>query len=295
MKRSGCALSGGRFVPKNRRKRASVIAGAAIAAVSIGVFSSRVSAQVSETLGGSWTLDPSNDTGGGVSGTGIAPQVTNTEGEADALFDNFTPVVLNVGSMITFSGTLQFPDTLTGNEQFRFGIFNANNPGTSETGWAGYYSITPNSGNSGELGGLNGVGDWYTLAVSDALTTTTNNPTVDAPGTPATENFSISVRVVSPGTMLVDTSMKSSDSTYVWTSDATDSATPSASNTTYNEVGLEFGNSMFGGGVTGATITDFSNLSVVATVPEPVCAGLVIVGGMGLLMRRRSKCGRESF
>lgn len=281
-------------------RRSAPLAGAIVGVAAVAAIGTRAYAQTSETLGSSFMLDSAYNAGETVGGTGTAPTQGYTEGDSDGIIDSFTPTTLNPGDSLTFSGTVTLPSALTGGVQYRIGLFNTNgnNPATTSTGYLGYVLELPNatdgagavlarSGTSGN--DFSGTG---ATAVAD---TSSTSPGTNAPGTPTSENFTLTVTYLGPtqGTTISD-SFVSNDgppATYTQSIVATDAAGADSSSTNdfYNELGFFCGGSTFGGSFTSGTV-DYSNLAVTytpaSTVPEPLSLSALGLGGMMLVGRR---------
>jgi len=260
----------------------------------------RTYGQTVEPLNPSWSLDAVYNVDETLnSAISTTPMVTVTEGQSDGIVDGFNSTTLHPGDILTFSGTITFPVADQGGDQFRIGLMNTNgnNPATTDTSWLGYLAEFPNNSDHSLLLGARAnppasSGNWAsgTGLTSFTSQTNTSTTTVNAPGTPVTENFSLTLVYNGSGPNTFSTTMVSSDATYNVNSSGTDPGTDTSTeaNAVYNEVGIFFGSSTFGG-TNGTTYqTNFSNLAVTYTpVPEPAAATLLGLSSLGLLARRR--------
>jgi hypothetical protein len=278
-------------------KRAFVLVGVPAVLATVG-FGTAASASVLETIG-NWSADPGFQTGETVNtNTGAAPVVTTTGGQSDGLIAGFSPTTLSPGDTLTFSGTILFPSADTGGVQFRIGLMNTNgtNPATTDTGWLGYLAEIPNSTDGlGNLGARSSpaTGAWLSgTGLTNLAGQTGTSPHANAPGTPTSENFTLTLVYNGSGPNTFSDTMISNDgppATFNLSASGTDPATGDSgteANTLYNEVGFFFGSSTFG---SGGGQTTFSNLAVTYTpaVPEPASAAVLGLGSLSLLARRR--------
>lgn len=290
-----------------------------IAASALAITCSAAATSFGDVLTlGTWAEGFSNTNAGeAVSGSGSSGLlfVGTSAGESIDI-PITTPETLAVGSSITLSGTVGWnsasPPSGIGNEQFRFGMFNTNSS-ANDLGWAGYLSEAPNAATSGLNAGLNPTfstagdgwensGAHYTLpgSLSGTVTNAGAGTYNSGSGTyTPTYNFTITATYIGTNNWSVVTNMNSSDGNYAWqdaSTDTTSGSTSSSGNTTFNEIGFFFGSGtgIPSGGSTpqtpapGASDVQFSNVSVVAAVPEPASIGLVGIT-LGLLFPRRRK------
>jgi hypothetical protein len=241
---------------------------------------------------GTWTVDAAKQVAGmTVTGSGNSATWTGTTTIANgAVVAPLDPITLTPGTYIDLHGTMAIPAGITdlGNLQLRFGLFNVNgnNPLTTSTGWTGYMPEVPNGG-AGVIRADDPTTNmaWANSAAGQ-LVTVVNTGTNNKGGPNGPYTFDLMITETAVGTQVISSSFISSDgATYVWNATGTDSAPAAAANSTYNELGFFDGATGMG---TAPTVT-FSNVTVTTglATPEPASLGVIGLGVVGLLARRR--------
>jgi hypothetical protein len=232
------------------------------------------------------------DVVGWVSGTGDGPlsqTATNdpivgdgtlNSAESEAIFASISgqiPALTQVGDRIILAGFVTLEGSASGDEQFRWGLYDVNGSSTV-SGWQGYFAVNGITGTGSDLmerNQPNGATFW----TSSSATLLATTPVAGAPFSAATYAFTLSIARSVGDQLQIDWSLVRTSGTTVYNvSSSFLDSTPSAF--TFDRVGFHLGGSL---DVERAMFQDIT----ITHVPEPSFAGLAAAGLLWIGNRRR--------
>jgi PEP-CTERM motif len=232
------------------------------------------------------------DVVGWLSGTGDGPlsqtatndpivgDGTSNSAESEAIYASISgqvPTLTQVGDSISLAGSVTLEGSMSGDEQFRWGLYDVNGK-PAVSGWQGYFALNGITGTGCDLmerNQPNGATFW----TSSSATSLASTSPAAAPFSAATYAFTLSIARTIGDQLQIDWSLvrTSGTGTYNTSSSFLDTT---ASTFSFNRVGFHLG------GVLDADRATFQDITV-TYVPEPSSAVLGMIGVASLVLRRR--------
>jgi hypothetical protein len=199
-----------------------------------------------------------------------SPVATDARGESMAA--NFPAVTLADGEFIELTGSVSFSNTVTAGNQFRFALFDGDDPVTAGDGmgYVGYYASTPTATTvAANLWSANGSqANPFAAAAGTALV----NFTGVAANLPADTELFFALRITRDD-MLADIAASFTDGSSFNVAWAVDDTAPVPAGFNYNSVAFLMGGTLVAGTATYSDITVTTGMAI----PEPASLGLLAV------------------
>jgi len=226
-----------------------------------------------------WVTTNGDATFTGGSASTSSPSVTGLPG--DTIAANFATVTLADGEALTLTGSITLTGSAGGN-QFRFGLFDGDNPVTTGngSGFVGFNADAPSSATGGLKFGDGTAANPFSGGASTTITSMSN------PGgaAPAGIALDYSLTITRDGANLdVEASISNTGGGGTWSSTSGVFEDYATTQYTYDSVAFLMGGSI------GGTTASYSNVTVTYNnIPEPA-TGLLSGLALFILLQRRRK------